>query len=393
MSAPVPAPAAAPDPEMGPPTLRQKPIFRTLMFFVIVLCVALLLIMMGRRNDAVTQAQYYHAGVLTADEVNVAFQNVSGRLISRHVDESDRVEAGTPLLDLDESDLKLAIQQLKAQLLGLDAQIKQQASEIENQLATLRHTEEGTWREIEDLSAQLEGAIAAESQTEAEYRRYSTLRQSSNVSASAYDNARSTYLQALARRQSLLASIQRLSIGATPEQIEHLKTTRSAEGMTLSAITIRRSEIDNLRNVLAALEASREATAAQLELQELNLKRTHLRAPQNGKVLQVLFEEGEQIAAGTTAVLLQTDRYYYDVYISERDATGYRAGDEVTGFVPALNRKVKGTVRFVNAAPSFADMRMTREQGQADLTSFRMRIYTEPDPELLPGMTVELTAR
>lgn len=42
------------------------------------------------------------------------------------------------------------------------------------------------------------------------------------------------------------------------------------------------------------------------------------------------------------------------------------------------------------AAPSFADLRMTREQGQADLTSFKMRVYTDQDPQLLRGMTVEL---
>jgi HlyD family secretion protein len=36
---------------------------------------------------------------------------------------------------------------------------------------------------------------------------------------------------------------------------------------------------------------------------------------------------------------------------------------------------------------------MTREKGQADLTSFQMRIYLEPTEEILPGMTMGVKMR
>ncbi len=99
---------------------------------------------------------------------------------------------------------------------------------------------------------------------------------------------------------------------------------------------------------------------------------------------------GEMVPAGATAILLETDRYYYDVYLSEYAAVKYQVGGTVKGYVPALDDYVSGTVRFIEAAPSFADLRMTRDQGQADLTSFKMRIYTEPKERLMPGMTVEI---
>ena len=58
--------------------LRQSPVFRTVMLFVSLLCAAVILIMLGRRNDAVTETLARQAGVLTAEEVTVSARHVSG---------------------------------------------------------------------------------------------------------------------------------------------------------------------------------------------------------------------------------------------------------------------------------------------------------------------------
>ncbi|MBQ9273836.1 MAG: biotin/lipoyl-binding protein [Succinivibrio sp.] len=370
--------------------LREQPVFRTIAFFIIVLCAATLLIMLGRRNDAVTLAQIYKAGVLTADEVNVAFENVGGTLIKRYVQESDQVKKGDLLMELDERDLNFSSAALKAQIEALEAQIKQQQLDIDNSLEKLKNEEVRTWRQIEQLSSQIDGAEAAMIQTRHEYQRYEALRKSSSVSQSAYDSARAAYLQAEAQHTSLIKSIQELGLGATAEQVERLKQEHTAEGMTLSSIVEKRADIENERNALSALQASRDALSAQYGQMMLNLSRLKLYAPEDGQVLEVMFEPGELIPASATAVLLQTSRCYYDLYLSEYDAVKYHPGDTVKGYVPALGQSVEGTVRFVQAAPSFADLRMTREQGQADLTSFKVRIYTKALSELIPGMTVEL---
>lgn len=161
--------------------------------------------------------------------------------------------------------------------------------------------------------------------------------------------------------------------------------------MTLCAILQQRVDTENLVNALDSLKAQRKALQAQLGSLELSLKRTKLYAPEDGKIQEVLFDEGEMIPASTPVVTLETDRRYYDVYISEKAAAFYKEGQTVTAFSPALDREIKGKVRFVQAAPSFADLRMTREQGQADLTSFKMRIYVDGDPDLLTGMTLEIS--
>ncbi len=370
--------------------LNRRPAFRTILFFFIVLCAATILIMLGRRNDAVTQAQLYQAGVLTADEINVAFDKVGGRLIKRTVNESDYVKKGDLLMELSSEDLNYSIQNLQAQLDAAEAEIRHQELNIQNSLDKLKTEEIKTWRQIEQQNAQLDATEATLEQAEAEYKRYSALSETSAVSKSAYDNAKATYLTARASHTQLIRSLQELTLGATEAQIKKLSETGSAEGMTLASITQERTDIENLYNTLASQKANRDAISAQLGLERLNLVHTCLYAPADAKVLEVMYEEGEMVPTSAAGVLLETKRYYYDVYFSEKSAPRYKAGDRVRGYVPALDDYVEGTVRFVQVAPSFADLRMSREQGKADLTSFKMRIYTDPMDNLLPGMTVEL---
>lgn len=71
-----------------------KNMLRTTGIFAGLLAVGSLLIFFGTRNDAVTVARSIKAGVLTADEVNTAFQNVGGRLVERPIIESQHVKKG-----------------------------------------------------------------------------------------------------------------------------------------------------------------------------------------------------------------------------------------------------------------------------------------------------------
>ena len=60
---------------------------KTVFVFIVLLVVSSTLIYFGTRSDASTVAKSLKAGVLTADEVNTAFQNVGGRLIRRDIEE------------------------------------------------------------------------------------------------------------------------------------------------------------------------------------------------------------------------------------------------------------------------------------------------------------------
>nr|WP_261371925.1 HlyD family efflux transporter periplasmic adaptor subunit [Yersinia mollaretii] len=367
-----------------------KPIKKIAVTFLVLLLVGSSLIYFGSRNDAVSVAQSLKSGVLTADKINVAFENVGGKLITRHVQESQRVQKGDILMALDEVDTNISIERLKAVIRSQEASIRLEESATRIASDETKLTELSSWRKIEEIQATLSAARASEELARTDFNRAAKLSHTGSVSQSMLDNARSTLTQthsAVVQAERQLASAM---IGTTPEQMKRLAEKASAQGMTLQAIANSRESIKNRENVLDQLRAQLAQSQAELKQLEVNHSRLTLTAPADGKILKLLYEPGEIVPTGAPAVLLETDHRYVDIYVNENMVSAYQPGTAVTAQVPALDTQVKGVVRFANAAPSFSDLRMTRERGQADLTSYQVRIYTEVKPQLITGMTLEV---
>ena len=94
------------------------------------------------------------------------------------------------------------------------------------------------------------------------------------------------------------------------------------------------------------------------------------------------------ISPSTPVVLLESNRSYYDIYVSEKQAAGLSEGMEITGTTVAGEKQVTGTVRLLTQAPGFADLKQSREKGQSDLSAFQVRIYIDKQDGILPGMTI-----
>ena len=368
----------------------MKKIVAIPVIFLSLLLVGSSLIYFGSRNDAVSVARSLKAGVLTADEINIAFQNVGGKVIKKNVQESQLVKKGDVLYVLDDVDTKIAIERMNAVISAQEAQIRQEESAIQIQSHEIDLTELTTWRKIEEVQANLEAAKAARDLAQTEYNRNAKLHDSASISQSVLDNVKNTLTQAKMNVVQAESQLSSLLAGSTQEQRANFNITKNAEGMTLQSIVNLRHSLDNRQNQLAQLRAQLVQSKADLQQLEVNKKRLTLVAPEDGKVLQVFYEEGEMVPAGAPAVLLETNRKYVDIYVNEKMVNNYLPGTSVTAKVIALNSEVKGVVRFANVAPSFADLRTTRERGQADLTSYQVRIYVDDIPHLLTGMTIEV---
>lgn len=368
-------------------TLKEKRDYlRTAAGFTAVALVAAGLIWLGNRNDAITEAERLKAGILTAHQVKTAFEGVGGRIVARPREESDRVAAGDLIMALDPTDVEIAIR-----IRSYDAQIAELEGTIELTLRTADTTELETWRRIEEAEAVRRTTAADLENSRLVYERAKRLRPSGAVSEADYDAAKSAYE---AKRSALLGaerSVRALAVGADEKALAKLRKTGSAEGMRLSAVENARFNAANLRNTLQNLRALREAALVKLDDLKVDRDRLTLEAPQSGKILELLFEEGEIVGAGVPVALIETDRRYVEIYVSEADAGRYAPGAEIPLHAPAIGRDFAGTVRFCEAAPEFAELRMVRERGQADLTLFRVRIDVPADVEgLLTGMTVEV---
>lgn len=358
--------------------------------FFLLLMLGSCLIYFGSRNDAVSVAKSIKSGVLTADEINVAFQNVGGKVIKREVQESQLVKKGDTLMVLEDTDTQLAINRLKALIDAQEASIRQEQSAIEIAKLDTDLSEISTWHTIEEVQANLDAAIATRDLASTELERHTQLRKTGGASQSLLDSVRNTFITTKMNVIQIQSQLATLMVGATPEQLKQFNQTKNATGMTLQSIVIARQKIDNRQNQLDQLRAQLAQSKAELQQLEVNYQRLTLTAPEDGKVLKLMYEDGELVPTGAPAVLLETNRKYVDIYVNENMVNDYQPETVITGKVIALDTKVKGTVRFATAAPSFADLRMTRERGQADLTSYQVRIYMENMPHLLTGMTIEV---
>lgn len=360
------------------------------LIFLLLLFFGSFLIFLGSRNDAVTVAKSIKSGVLTADEINIAFQNVGGKVIKRFVEESQMVKKGDPLMQLEDVDTKLAIDRLQALVDSQRAAVNQEQAAIEITENETNLSELSTWRKIEEVKASLEAAKSARNLASTEFDRQTQLRKTGGNSQSQLDNARNAFVVAKMQVIQIESQLSTLMIGATPKQVSQFEKTQNATGMSLQSITIARQKLENRQNQLAQLKAQLAQGEADLKQLQINYQRLTLKAPEDGKVLKLMFEDGELAPTGAPAVLLETDRKYIDIYVNEKMVNDYQPGTTVTANAIALDKEVKGKVRFATAAPSFADLRMTRERGQADLTSYQVRIYMESIPKLLTGMTLEV---
>ena len=348
-----------------------------------------LLITLGRRNDAITEAQYRQAGVLTADEVSISARGVSATLNHRLVQESEMVKAGQVLLELDAEDYKIALERLNAEYAQQESTIAAYRESIAIEEENLKLLQQSTQRSLERLLAAEQSAAATLKRTEADYKRYASLLKTKAVSQANYDVAAENYAAAQAAYTQAQKSFAEAAIGLNDDEIALLQQKGSAEGLENSEVKIKRMQTASMRQTLSEMEHYLEVLASNRQQAQLDLERTQIKAPCDGKVLTINYQEGEFVSAGAPALVLEKYERYLDVYLPETKALQYQPSQQVS-LTRAVDHKVfTGVIRYLNPAPSYADLRMSREQGQADLTTYEMRIYTSGE-DLLPGMTLEL---
>ena len=357
---------------------RQKAERTGLLFLALLLIGGAVL--MYRGNDAVALGAAEKEGILTAEQVKMAFQSVSGRLVQVHVTEGDTVKKGDVVMELDAKDTELSIKKTKAQIAQLDAQIASTSGTQAVNYQKADNDETQSFRQIDQQRAAVSSAQATLKNAQLDYDRKTSLVEAGAIAQSQLDDATMTLNVAQAAVEQQQQLLDKLLAGA--------QDTGATDGIALPTIAQERASAANMSNDVSALESQRQALVVQLEELETQKERLTLRAPEDGKVLKVLSKEGEMVQAGTPVVLLESNRSYYDVYLSEEQAAGLHEGDEVTGVTVAGKKEVRGTVQLLTQAPGFADLKQSREKGQADLSAFQVRIYIEPMEGVVPGMTI-----
>lgn len=131
---------------------------------------------------------------------------------------------------------------------------------------------------------------------------------------------------------------------------------------------------------LEEAEANARSRQAQLELQQVRLERTVVRAPFAGVVGERFVSVGDYVTTGTRLTTLQTvDPQRVAFQVPERYAERLALGQQVRFAVAAVDREFTGTVDFVDP--------VVQVPARAILVKARVR---NPERLLKPGMFVEV---
>ena len=267
-----PTPQPAPHPHNGARRL-----------WLLILAVVVLLAAVGYGVYWFGHARYFEStddAYVNGDVVQISSQE-PGTVLAVHVDDTQTVAAGAPLVELDPADAKVATANAEAELArsvrevrGLFAQGAQLRAQIQQREAALR-TAESDLQRRQGLLA--DGAISGEE---------------------------------LSHAQDTVVAM-RASVAAAREQLA--QTFAQTQG----------TRIDNHPQVLAAAAAVRNAALA--------LRRTQLVAPVGGVIAKRNVQVGQRIAAGTPLLaVVPLDDLWIDANFKEVQLSHMHSAEPVT---------------------------------------------------------------
>ena len=255
-------------------------------------------VLVARRTDE--RPSTYDA-FIQAYIVNMA-PEVSGRIVELNVSDNQQVKEGEVLFQIDPKPYQLSVDQARAAVQGLEAQLAIMTSEVASQTSGAQAAASG----ISTAEAQL--ALAA-----------STLDR----------------LEPLLKRGFVMA-----------EQVDQARTAKETARIALERsrdlAAQARQGVTNTKPTEAQLDGAR----ASLALAERNLNKTVVRSPCNGRITALQVAAGEFASAGHALfTIINTEHWYAIGNFRETDLAGIKPGQRATVFVMAQPRlPLRGTV-------------------------------------------------
>jgi HlyD family secretion protein len=337
------------------------------------------------------------SGNIEVIEAQVSFK-IAGRVESRPVDEGMYLEKGTLVAMLDTSDLKLQVDQrraewdaAKAALEALEAgsrpqEIAAAKAAMEKAAATLDELRNGTRpQDIAVAEAALASAKADDARANDNYRRISALPPAA-TSADELDRAKSAYVMAREKMRQAAEQLNLAREGPRREQIEQAKAALAQARQQYEMIRIgpRKEDIDAGR----ARAAQAEAT---FHLAEVTLGYATLRAPMSGVVLSKNIEPGEYVMPGTAIVTMgDLKNIWLRAYVNETDLGRVKLDQSARVTTDTYPGWVyQGRVSFISDQAEFTPKTVQTQQQRVKLV-YRIKIDIDnAKMELKPGMPAD----
>ena len=174
----------------------------------------------------------------------------------------------------------------------------------------------------------------------------------------------------------------------------------AAVNATDAQVKAAQSQYDMARN--GARYEERKAASAQVNqasgaIMEVNsyINETVQVAQMDGEVSDIYPKVGELVGTGSPIMSISVmDDMWGTFNIREDQLKGLKVGDQVTVFIPSLDKETKMEIYYLKDQGSYAVWKATKANGQYDQKTFEMKVKpTEKIDGLLPGMSLILSQK
>lgn len=360
---------------------------------------------------------YFHAGTFEDTDdaqinghINTVAARIDGTVKGVSVENNHSVKAGEPLVELDPTDFKVAVDQARAELEQAQAQLASthpnltivqtsnvaDAASARAQVASGEASVLAAEHDLKTAQARLEEAQANDTRAQTDWGRYKLLLAKEEVSQSQYDQ----YATSAKAQQATVAAAQAAVASAAQTVAQRkavLNETRARAAQTVAnaprQVSIRTADIQTREAGLAAAQAT-------LERARLNLAYTRIVSPVSGIVTQRGAELGDRVSVGQQLMqIVKIDDLWVDANFKETQLKKMHPGQRVTISVDALGQKFDGTIEAMPAATGDRASLFPAENATGNYVKVVQRLpvriaFTpgQKDLEKLrPGMSVEPT--
>lgn len=282
---------------------------------------------------------------IDARTVSISSQ-INAAIVDVPVTDNQLVAAGAVLVRLDDRDYKAQLDQNKANIVNIDAQIAAQQARIE---------------QAEKQAAESQANLTFAQQQE---QRYTDLVSKGAVTVEQAQQ----YASGLRQAQANFSAAER-NVVVTQKQ-------------------------------LPVLQAQRQQAEAQLEIAEANFSRTLVTAPEAGRVTRLTAAKGNYASVGQVLMMLVPQTVWVTANFKETQLQSVKPGDPVEITVDAYpGRKFKGRVDSIQAGSGTAFSLLPAENATGNYVKIVQRVpvkivFDRPADVLLgPGMSVVPTVR
>ena len=344
--------------------------------------------------------------------LNPISARIDGTITKVYVDDNQMVKAGDPLVELDPSDYKVALDQALAQLVQARSMVVAQQpnvpiTQVENttnistgvaDVANAQAALAAAERDRDSAAAKVTESEANNARAQADLARYKLLIAKEEVSEQEYDQ-----IVAAAKAQAAAVTSNQASLQAAAQTVDQRRAQLEEAQSRLAQY--RRNAPQQLairRATVESQQASANTAQTQVEQAQLKLSYSRITAPVSGIVMKRSAEVGAHISAGQQLlVIAQIADLWVTANFKETQLRNLRPGEAASIHVDALRQDFDGYVENIGGSTGAVSSVLPPENATGNYVKvvqrIPVRIRFKPNQQgldrLRAGMSVEPNVR